>query len=118
MPEFTFPLPPNVANARGHRYKQYRERQEWAWRAVAELTNHRRPKQPWDRAEIQCAFFLRNVMDADNLAARCKPILDVLKGWYFVDDSPKHLVFQPPTQAIDRKKPRVVVTLRELTEAQ
>lgn len=120
--EFWLPLPPNVANARGHWAKLRRERNVWTTAATIEMCrqNVTWPRHPWDRTRLQCHFYLWNTMDEDNLAARQKPILDLLKGrhhnGFFPDDKPRHLELLPPTQTIDRKHQRVVVVLERLND--
>lgn len=127
---FALPLPPNVANARGHWAKRRRQIRQWEEHAYAAVYAQgvRWPDEPWPRARIACAFFVHQPMDLDGLAARQKPVFDFLKArsvviargkampekGFFVDDSPDHLDVAPPTQAVDRKRQRVEVTIERL----
>jgi Holliday junction resolvase RusA-like endonuclease len=50
--------------------------------------------QPLARAHVVVTFIYhsrRHVQDRDNLYARCKCLVDALKGLLLVDDDPAHL---------------------------
>lgn len=119
----SLPLPPNVANLRGHWRVRRRTLRAWRDRALGRMVQqgYYYPSEPWARARIRCAFWLASGtrMDRDNLAARQKPILDFLKqekggAGFFVDDSPDILEVLEPTQAFDHTDPRVEITLERL----
>ena len=115
---FELPIPTNLANARLHWTAKNRLKKAW-YRGADERVDAglvpNRPVEPLTRARVQAHFCTHNRMDRDNLAARCKWILDwlVTRG-YLLDDSDQVLDWQMPSQEIDRKNKRVVVTVEAL----
>lgn len=108
------PLPPNAANSRRHWRKALAEKKAYwhrlGWTLLPSYSLA--PPKPFDPAYISLHYYIWNPMDDDNAMHRAKPLLDWLKGPYIVDDSRKHLVWASlPAQTIDRKNPRVEVTL-------
>lgn len=59
----------------------------------------------------------RQIRDAENLAASCKPILDGLKGHCFPDDSIAIIGTPEFVQRVDNKRPRVVIEIRPVEAA-
>lgn len=131
METLRLPLPqnPNAGLRRAHWATRLRAQKAWIEAAAAAI-EFRFPNEPFELARVQCRFFVRNLCDADNLAARQKWILDFLTaskvlsgvgavgeirraGW-IVDDSPRHLILGEPEQEIDRREPRVEVTIEEV----
>jgi hypothetical protein len=110
---FTLPLPPNMANGRGHWRTRERERKDYYLRCCAAAGNPRPPRVPWLRATYTVHLFLYNPMDDDNALARCKHALDFLvRRGYIVDDARQHLrLASVPEQSIDRAQPRLLLTL-------
>jgi hypothetical protein len=116
----TLPLPPNIANQRKHWRAKQRQKTEY-WEDLS-IRYHMReiPRPPWPqppaRARIAVKLYVWNWMDQDNAMARLKWILDWLQAWdYIADDAPHALEWAGmPDQEIDRKDPRVEVTVEEL----
>ena len=115
--KIVLPLPPNMANGRMHWRVKNRKRENYMQVCTAYRSNGwtegKRPRKPLTRATIAVTLFLHQPMDADNRMARCKWPVDWLKadGW-IVDDSDKHLTWLAiPEQRVDRKNPRVEITL-------
>lgn len=109
------PLPPNAANSRRSWQVSLSEKKAY-WAKLNLLSGWTAEKltrlEPFDPAYISLHYYIWNPMDDDNAMHRAKPLLDWLKGPYIVDDSRKHLVWASlPAQTIDRKNPRVEVTL-------
>ena len=122
----TLPLPPNIANeARNWRGRHWKK---VGWTDQAALAvGLRFPATCFTRARVQCFFSLWSKMDADNLAARQKWVLDFLRkpvctvmgkrmqfGGWIADDDEGHLELIPPEQKVDRKNRRVVVHVERL----
>jgi hypothetical protein len=117
----TVPLPPNAANSRRHWRTAQREKKAY-WQALRVLQRMRQipppPVAPYDRASISVHLYVHNYMDSDNAAARLKPLLDWLQPDYIADDSYRALEWAGvPAQTIDRRNPRVVLTLAPRMEA-
>jgi hypothetical protein len=107
----TFPMPPNIANSRWHwRSKQAKKAH---WFGVIDILHRPHDDPPMEKALIAADFYLWNKMDYDNLFARLKWPLDWLTlNSYIVDDNPDVLKWETmPTQQIDRKNQRLVITL-------
>ena len=108
----TGPLPPDRGNARGHWAAHHRQRRSyWAALDVHALAQRFRLKAPLARANVAIDLRTWNPMDPDNLAARCKYLLDwlVTRG-YLVDDSPRTITLTV-TQRVDRTNRGATVTL-------
>ena len=106
------PLPPNRANSRWHWRTEGRLKKDYYLRCRAAAPP---PRAPYERARIHATFYLHNLMDHDNLAARMKWPQDYLVGKFIVDDSPAHLEWVGfPEQVIDRKDKRLVIELEPL----
>ena len=114
----TLPLPPNLANGRMHWRTKDRKQGLYRTEALVWLVwgvnaGRVRPRRPLTRASLSATLYVFSRMDYDNLVGRLKWTVDFLvqDGW-IVDDSPA--VLEEPwlvQQEIDRKWPRVVVTL-------
>jgi hypothetical protein len=115
------PLPPNAANLRRHWRVALKEKKAY-WRTLNMLAAAARfpvPPAPFDPARISAHLFVWNPMDDDNAMHRMKVVLDWLKGPYIVDDSRKHLQWAGvPEQTIDRRNPRVEVTVSRWMEGE
>ena len=121
--KLTLPLPPNRAN-------QTQGKARWEWARKKEyiegttrlvgaktlaLIALRGKTLPLGPTEVRATFYLRNLMDDDNLKARLKFPLDALvQAGILVDDKRPHCVVPDPEQHIDRKNPRVEVVLVSL----
>jgi len=113
----TLPLPPNRANAREHWRVTHRKKTAYydnAWIALAVQTGQGfysfgAPERP----TLTATLYVWAKMDPDNAVARLKwPIDCMVRYGMLVDDSEKHLDFtEIPKQVIDRKNPRVEITL-------
>ena len=116
----TLPLPPNRANqnrgqahwewVRKKRYMEGTKRRVGACTlAVGQLRGASLPLGP---TQVSATFYLHQRMDDDNLTARLKWPLDVLvKAGILVDDKRPHCEVVPPVQFIDRRYPRVEISL-------
>lgn len=117
----TLPLPPpSSANSRGHWRVGYRKLK--AYRELLDTLLYVRhivppPAKPIMPALIATDLYLHNFMDDDNAANRLKPLWDWLRrNGYISNDSRKHLRHEGyPNQEIDRKRPRVELTIRKDT---
>ncbi len=118
--KLTLPLPPNRAN-------QSQGQARWEWKtkklyiegtsrlvgakalALIAMGGKTLPLGP---TEVRVTFYLRNLMDDDNLKARLKFPLDALvQAGILVDDKRPHCVVPDPEQHIDRKNVRVEIEL-------
>lgn len=111
----TLPLPPNAANSRRHWRVVLKEKKAY-WAKLNVLTKFgtepKAPRSPFDPAHISAHLYVHQIMDTDNVFNRLKIALDWMKGLYIVDDAPGHLQWAGiPSQTVDRKNPRVVLTL-------
>ncbi len=118
--KLTLPLPPNRANQ-----TQAQARWEWARKKeyiegtrrlvgarLLALSALRGQALPLGPTEVRATFYLRNLMDDDNLKARLKFPLDALvQAGILVDDKRPHCVVLEPKQVIDRKNMRVEIEL-------
>lgn len=118
---FVLPLPPNRGNARGSwRKTHFGMKAYWSllddYQACGLIPAP--PKCPLAVASVTARLFLFNAMDTDGLMSRMKWVQDYLvKRGYIASDKPSALVYAGlPTQVIDRKRPRIELTLTELTE--
>ena len=106
------PLPPNRANARWHWRTEVKLKAAYYLRCRAAAPP---PREPYERCRIHATFYLHNLMDHDNLAARMKWPQDYLVGKFIVDDDPAHLEWAGfPEQVIDRKDKRLVIELEPI----
>lgn len=113
MIRLELPLAPNLTNGRGHWRVRERQRDAYNLLCCGARVGVKRPPAPLPKARISATLYVWNPMDFDNLMARLKWTLDWLRadGW-IADDSPRHLEWVGmPGQEIDRKRPRVVITL-------
>ena len=114
---FTFPMPPNLGNARMHWAVKHKKKT--AFWSMADLLLKGKvfpkpPKTPWQKARITAHCVVGAINDTDNLMARMKWVGDwlVTRG-YLVDDKPRHLEWSGmPTQRVSRKNsPECEITL-------
>jgi hypothetical protein len=117
---FHFPMPENLANARGHWTRRYKAKIV-LWTRCDQLALARQlpsaPATPWEFARVDVAMVLWGVMDVDNSMPRCKSLVDwlVTRG-YLLSDHPRNLQWgSVPFQRIDRAvDPVVHLTLTRL----
>lgn len=116
----TVPLPPSLTNSGPGRSRHWRalEREKKAYWNSLDMRRFARlippaPPEPMAHAEIRAVLFMWNFMDDDNAMARLKWVVDWLrKRGYFLADDRKHLRYAGmPEQKIDRREPRVELTL-------
>ncbi len=79
--EFRLPLPPSRGNFRGHTRKQYLPQKHWERHAEIEMIRQgvRPPEKPWPLTRLSVVFHVVRPEDPDNLDARRKLIIDLLK---------------------------------------
>lgn len=108
--KFVLPLPPNMSNSRWHWRTKYKKQFEYELRCLHALGH---AEKTLERATISAHLFLYSYMDVDNAMARLKWPVDLLvKHGYIADDSRKVLTWSGlPEQTIDRKNPRLEITL-------
>ena len=73
---------------------------------------------PWQRATLQASFYWPDLRRRDelNAAATLKAYIDgIVDGGLLADDSTEHLRHLPATFDIDRKHPRVELTIERVT---
>jgi hypothetical protein len=116
----TVPMPPNIANGRGHwRVKENRRRTYFDTLdyLLAAKQLPRPPAQPLARATIRAAMVLGAHMDDDNALARLKWPTDwLVRRGYVADDRRACLTWEGlPAQRVTRKEASAVTFT--LTEA-
>lgn len=105
---FTFPMPENLANARGHWSKRHKAKVALWNRCDLFAAGHilpRPPAEPLARASVRVQMVVGNPMDPDNAITRCKPLIDwlVTRG-YLAGDRMKHLRWEGvPEQRVSHK---------------
>ena len=113
----TFPMPPNLANARMHWRVKHKEKADY-WQRLDNLQLQGEipppPQVRWHVVSISTVMYLARRMDLDNAMARHKWVLDwlVTRG-YIKDDRGAFLQWERfPEQITKGSKPyRIVVTL-------
>jgi hypothetical protein len=111
------PLPPNVANSRGHWRTRNKLRAEFFEACDLRLLAQQipaPPDQPWRRVMVSAHLVVGSRMDDDNAMARCKYALDwAVRTGYLVDDRAANCWWRGiPTQTVSRTQPgSVVLTL-------
>lgn len=116
---FTLPLPPNVANGRGHWTTRRRIVDEWMTRAIVEEPKLRRATGVMQRATLSAVMYVgnhpRHIRDDDNAVASLKPVGDLLVRRGFVPDDrrPYLSLGGIPEQRLGTPR-RLELTLREL----
>jgi hypothetical protein len=104
------PLPPNLANGRMHWRVKNRRRAEFFDRC--DLLYPHRLVPMVDRVELRAHLYVGGQMDDDNALARIKWAADwLVTRMYLTSDKRPHCVFTIPEQTIDRKNPRLEITL-------
>jgi hypothetical protein len=120
---FVLPLPPNRANDRSHWRKVAREKK--AYREDLDILQlvglrhpfmvPRPPDAPLRRVEVRATLYVHQLMDEGNALNRLKWLEDwlVTRG-YIMDDDRESLRWAAiPDQIVDRKNPRVELTISE-----
>ncbi len=106
------PLPPNRANAREHWRVTQKNKERYYETAEVAIMTQCRSNVPPVRWTLTATLYVWAKMDLDNLVARLKFPLDCLvRTGVLVDDNEKWLDLQMPKQVVDRKNPRVEITL-------
>ena len=117
--KLVLPLPPNRANAREHWRVTHRKKREYYGVAHGALLGQLGGMAGYapGRMRLDATLYLWAKMDQGNLVARLKWIEDSLVRYgLLVDDNEKWLDLQMPKQVVDRKDPRVVITLTPVKE--
>lgn len=113
----TLPIPPNIANARMHWTAKHRARRAYRDACTALWVARKIPRanKPLAFAEVSAHLYVWSLMDDDNAMARMKFALDwCVHAGYLMGDSRKHLRWEHvPNQTVDRKNPRLILTLTE-----
>jgi hypothetical protein len=106
-------MPPNMANGRLHWRVKYRRQKEWQARALVFEKQLRGVHVPLEQVRVTAVLYPHQRMDDDNAIARLKWCLDLLvKCQVIVDDKRPHCELAGiPEQIIDRKNPRVELTV-------
>jgi predicted short-subunit dehydrogenase-like oxidoreductase (DUF2520 family) len=109
------PLPPNMANGRGHWRVRYRAQLAYNDECLNRYRARLLPKVPNvppPSVIISATLYLWAHMDDDNALARIKHAADFCKqAGYIVDDKRPHCRFTIPEQFIDRTNQRLVLTI-------
>lgn len=132
----TLPLPPRLTNSgkgRSRHWRSLEREKKTYWNklntllllnmmpagATSGFTIPDPPKTPFGYAEASAVLYLWNPMDDGNALARLKWVEDwLVKRGYLVGDSRKHLRWVGlPDQVIDRKAPRIELTLTPIEQA-
>lgn len=118
----TLPVPDSNTggNARGHWSRVYKARKRVA-KEAKQVCNSERVKagvreETWSPVNIIIDWYGWNHADRDNIASRCKPILDgIVHAGLIPDDGPQHVrSVQVRRVEVDRKDPRVEITVERL----
>jgi hypothetical protein len=106
---YTFPMPPNLANARMHWAVKLRCHGEWKARAVVGDRRLRGRHRLLRRVRVTAVLYPRMRMDDDNAVARLKWCLDLLvERGIVVDDRRPYLELTGiPEQRLGSRPPRV-----------
>lgn len=112
------PLPANLGNARMHWRKKNRMKKDYYLTLdllLAAKKIRKPPRKVWDQATITVEMYVWSLMDLDNAFARLKWPLDWLSiQGYIADDRIRNLKYSAfPTQEVDRKNQRLVLTLEK-----
>jgi hypothetical protein len=115
--KFTLPLPPNMANGRMHWRAKYEAQKSWAARAIVAEPQLRGRHDVVPRAVVTAVLYVHQAMDDDNAVARIKWCLDLLvkRGILAGDKRPQCQLAGIPDQFVDRKNPRVELTVEPAT---
>ncbi|MGA7270148.1 MAG: hypothetical protein WB239_03665 [Acidimicrobiia bacterium] len=118
--KLTLPLPPNLLNARMHWRTRHAKTEAYyqqctLWAVAGKCP--RAPLQMPEKAEVRATVYLWSLMDEDGLTGRLKwPIDWMVYQGYLTDDKPKNMSLAKPAQYIDRKNPRVELTVTPIPE--
>lgn len=109
-------MPPNLANARLHWAVKYKRQNAWAAHAIVAEPKLRGQHTPMARAQVTAVLYPYNPMDDDNAVARLKWPLDLLVRRQIIagDQRPECELTGIPVQHIDRKRPRIELTIQEV----
>ena len=115
--KLTLQLPANRANAREHWRETHKRRRAYKEQAYLDLYHQlgppRQVKNRIDPASITATLYVWSMMDDDNAVARLKWPLDALVNFgVLTDDKQPHCRLGGiPQQVIDRKRPRVELSI-------
>lgn len=118
----TVPIPPRECSPNGRFHHMAKARAVKAYRTTCGLLacTEERPKQPWKRASVQAAFYVKTRRglhsDGDNRLASLKAAFDGLRDAGIIDDD-SGLTHEPVTVQHDKENPRVVLTITEIEGA-
>lgn len=113
--KLVLPIPPNRGNDRLHWAAEKRAKDAYYTACLARYGKP--PKVTLSRATIGATLYTHQTMDEDNLMARLKfPVDFLVERGYITDDSPGVLIWERPTQEIDRRNQRVEIELTEIPE--
>lgn len=126
----TLPLPPSQnANGGRHYMAKHAEKRRYQRMAWGQAVSQSVPKRSVLPVFVRMVarFYVVNIRDEDNLSQSLKWPLDTLKakqrgnlawrsglyesGGYFWDDDPANCEVEKPEQEIDRKNPRLELTI-------
>lgn len=114
--ELTLPMPPNLANGRGHSRWSGAQKKRY-FQALDERQQCGMipppPHRPLDSVRLQAAMYLRGTMDDDNAKFRAyKWPADWLRTrGYIVDDKRPHCTMEDPTQHRKQRDENAVVII-------
>jgi len=115
--ELTLPMPLNLANARGHWRVRERQRNDWIARALVMEKGLRGRHKPMRKVRVTAVFYIGGgpFTDPDNITARLKWPLDLLKARGLIeDDNARVLTLAGIPEQRQGKPRRLVLTLEEL----
>lgn len=113
----TLPLPPNRGNSRVQWRARHAQTRRYLGDALGQLQALRVGRAcPWSPVEVSAVLYVHNRMDDDNAVARLKVPLDALtRAGIIRDDRRPHCRLAGiPEQVIDRRRPRVELTVRQV----
>lgn len=115
----TLSLPPAVLTAHDNGHWRTRSRTKTRCREVAAWTAKEHAKHAMKKAEVEIDFYFPDLRrrDALNYAQMCKPYIDgIVDAGIIPDDDWLTLRVGRITGHLDRKRPRVEITLQEVAE--
>lgn len=111
------PPPSNNRLLRMHWAERHRTLRDWADTAWAVWFTSGCPKFEEAVVTIRLYFTVSRRRDRDNYTAACKGILDGLSEHAWTDDNTDVIDLRPVEIAVDKRNPRVEITITERGEA-